>query len=195
MAVFRTLVSLMFLSTFLQIAVASASTSDSLKAYKKFIKDECNSTTYPVVCYKSLSPYASKIKRNRVTLTKLSIHVALKAAKSAKSTLTRLSKGKLSHGESSVVGDCRENIEDTLDLLQQSAEGLAHLNGASTADERFQWDSIKTWVSASITDESTCIDEFDEIKVRASLQNKIKTTVYNVSWLISNSLALVNRLY
>ncbi|XP_014493693.1 pectinesterase inhibitor 4 [Vigna radiata var. radiata] len=194
MALFRTLLSVIFLSTFLQLP-ASTSTTDSLKPYKNFIKDKCNSTTYAALCYKSLSPYASKIKRNRVTLTKLSIHVALKAAKSAKSTLTKFSKMKLSHGESSVIADCRENIEDTLDLLEQSAQGLAHLNGASTADERFQWDSIKTWVSASITDESTCIDEFDEIKVRSSLRNKIKTTVYNVSSLISNALALVNRLY
>ncbi|BAT91349.1 hypothetical protein LR48_Vigan08g212500 [Vigna angularis] len=194
MALFRTLLSVVFLSTFLRSA-ASTNTTDSLKPYKKFIKDQCNSTTNAALCYNSLSPYASKIKRNRLTLTKLSIHVALKAAKSANSTLTRLSKVKLSHGESSVIADCRENIADTLDLLQQSAQALAHLNGASTADERFQWDSIKTWLSASITDESTCIDEFDEIKVRSSLRNMIKTTVFNVSSLISNALALVNRLF
>ncbi|KAK7341068.1 hypothetical protein VNO80_23992 [Phaseolus coccineus] len=193
-ALFRTLASLLFLSTFLQLA-QSTTTTDSLKAYKKFIKDQCNSTAYPIVCYKSLSPYASKIKRNHITLTRLSINVALKEAKSAKSTLKKLSKGKLSDGETSVIADCRENIEDTLDLLQQSVDGLAHLNGNSTADERFQWDNIKTWVSGSITDESTCTDEFDEIQVRSSLQNKIKTTIYNVSSLISIALAFVNTLF
>ncbi|RDY06244.1 hypothetical protein CR513_09815, partial [Mucuna pruriens] len=160
-------------------ASKSTTTTDSLKAYKKFIKDQCNSTTYPNVCYKSLSPYASKIKRNRVTLTKISIHVALKAAKSAYSTLTKVSKskGKLTHGETLVIADCRENVEDTLDLLEQSADGLANLNGTSTNDEKFQWDTIKTWMSAAITDESTCTDEFQEIQVRPSLQKKIKTTV------------------
>lgn len=146
-------------------------------------------------CYKALSPYASKIKRNHVTLTKLSINVALKEAKIAKSTLKKLSKGKLSDGETSVIDDCRENIDDTLDLLQQSSDALAHLNGNSTADERFQWDNIKTWVSGSITDESTCIDEFDEIQVRSSLQKKIKTTIYDVSSLISIALAFVNTLF
>ncbi|ESW03328.1 hypothetical protein PHAVU_011G005100 [Phaseolus vulgaris] len=194
MALFRTLLSLLFLSTFLQLA-QSTTTNDSLKTYKKFIKDQCNATTYPMECYKALSPYASKIKRNHVTLTKLSINVALKEAKIAKSTLKKLSKGKLSDGETSVIDDCRENIDDTLDLLQQSSDALAHLNGNSTADERFQWDNIKTWVSGSITDESTCIDEFDEIQVRSSLQKKIKTTIYDVSSLISIALAFVNTLF
>lgn len=121
--------------------------------------------------------------------------MALKAAKIAKSTFTKLSKAKLSHAESSVIADCKENINDTLDLLQEAADELAHLKGASTPVEKFQWDSIKTWVSASITDESTCTDELAEMKVRLSLQNKIKTTVYNVSGLISNALVFVNRLY
>ncbi|RZB93474.1 pectinesterase inhibitor 4-like [Glycine soja] len=195
--VFRILVTVLLILTFVQLAASASTATDSLKAYKKFIKDKCNSTTYPKVCYKSLYPYASQIKRNSVTLTKLSIHVALKAAKSANSTLTKLSnsKGKLTHGETSVIADCRENIDETLDMLEQSAEGLAHLNGASTADEKFQWDSIKTWMSAAITDEGTCTDEFDEIQVRPSLQENIKTTVFNVSWLTTNALALVNRLY
>ncbi|TKY68020.1 21 kDa protein [Spatholobus suberectus] len=193
---FRILLSLLFISTFLQLAAKSTTTTDSLKAYKKFIKDQCNSTTYPNVCYKSLSPYTSKIKTNRVTLTKVSIYVALKAAKSASSTLTKLSnsKGKLTHGETLVIADCRENIEDAVDLLEQSADGLAHLNGTTTSHDKFQWDNIKTWMSAAITDETTCTDEFDEIQVRPSLQKKIKTSVDNVHWLNSNALAFVNRL-
>lgn len=123
--------------------------------------------------------------------------MALKAAKSASSTLKKLSnsKGKLTHEETLVIADCRENIDDTVDLLGQSVDGLAHLNGTSTSDQKFQWDSIKTWMSAAITDEGTCIDEFDEMEVRPSLQKKIKTRVYNVAWLNSNALSFVNRLY
>ena len=59
----------------------------------------------------------------------MSIYVALKAAKIAYSTLTKLSKskGKLTHGEASVIADCRENIDETLDLLSQSSDELANL--------------------------------------------------------------------
>ncbi|XP_020215371.1 21 kDa protein [Cajanus cajan] len=197
-ALVRILLSLVFISAFLQLtscASKSNPTTDSTKVYKKFIKDQCNSTTYPNVCYKSLSPYASTIKRNRVTLTKMSIHVALKAAKIASNTLKKVSKTKgLTYGETSVIADCRENVDDTVDLLGQSADELAHLNGTSI-DQKYQWDNIKTWMSAAITDESTCTDEFDEIQVRPSLQKTIKTSVYNVSWLNSNALAFVNKLY
>lgn len=93
-----------------------------------------------------------------------------------------------------MIADCRENIGDTLDLLEQSADGLVHLNGTSSNDERFQWDSIKTWMSAALTDESTCTDELEEMEVRSSIQKKIRTCVGSLAWMNSNALALVNRL-
>ncbi|CAL0329443.1 unnamed protein product [Lupinus luteus] len=186
------------MSTLVQIASASNSTSTHgmNNSYKRFIKVKCNSTTYPTYCYKSLSPYASTIKTNTLTLTKISIHVALKAAKNVSSTLKRVSKakGRLSHAETALIGDCKENIGDTVDLLQQSADGLKDLNGTSTYEERFEWDTIKTWMSASITDVGTCTDEFDELKVRASIQKKIKPAIAHVAWLNSIALALVNTL-
>ncbi|MCA2146191.1 hypothetical protein LDJ78_25160, partial [Citrobacter portucalensis] len=37
----------------------------------------------------------------------------------------------------------------------------------------FQIDSIKTWVSAAITDGTTCTDELEEGKVRESLKNSL----------------------
>ncbi|KAK7312077.1 hypothetical protein VNO77_35642 [Canavalia gladiata] len=197
--VFKILVPLLFISILVHAASSSASntttTNNSLKAYKKFIKDKCSSTTYPKVCYKSLSPYASKIKRNSVTLTRMSVNVALKSAKNAYSTLTKVSKGKLTHGETLVIADCRENMDDTVDLLKQSVDSLVHLNGTVTDYDKFQWDTIKTWMSAAITYESTCTDEFDEIEVRPSLQKIIKTRVSNVAWMNSVALFFVNNLY
>ncbi|KAF1898856.1 hypothetical protein Lal_00018976 [Lupinus albus] len=179
----------------MHIASASNSTSTN-NTYKRFIKVKCNSTTYPSYCYKFLSPYASTIKTNTVTLTKISVHVALKAAKNASSTLKRLSKGKgrLSDAERELISDCKENVGDAVDLLQQSVDGLKYLNGTRTYEERFEWDTIKTWMSASITDEGTCTDEFDELKVRASIQNIIKRVLLHVACLNSIALALVNSL-
>ncbi|KAK7258239.1 hypothetical protein RIF29_32802 [Crotalaria pallida] len=196
-----TTLSLIFISTLLHIASSASdstsSTSVALKTYKNFIRVKCNSTTYPSYCYKSLSPYASTIKTNTLILTKTSVKVALKLAKSASSTLKKLSKakGNLTHAETEVIADCKDNVGDTVELLQQSADGLKNLNGVSTNEERFQWDTVKTYMSAAITDEGTCLDEFDELKVRASLQKKIKPTVAHVAWMDSVALALVNRLY
>ncbi|KAK7263841.1 hypothetical protein RJT34_31438 [Clitoria ternatea] len=193
---FRIFLSLLFISVFV-VHASKSTTTNSLKVYKSFIKMQCNSTTYPNACYKSLSPYASTVKTNRVTLTKMAVNVALKAARIAYSTLTNVAnsnKGKLTQGETSVFADCRENIDDTVDLLKQSVDGLVHLNGTRSIDERFLWDTIKTWMSAAITDESTCTDELGEIHVRPLLHKLIQTTVSNVARINSNALALVNRL-
>ncbi|GAU44301.1 hypothetical protein TSUD_267960 [Trifolium subterraneum] len=178
---FKIIFSILFISTLIH-STTSTSTSNSTKnststIYKKFLKTQCNSTTYPNVCYKSLSPYTSKIKTNPLTLTKISIYLALKSARSASSTLKRLSSKKLTHAETLVIADCSENVEDTVDSLEDSADGLVHLNGTTTSDERFQWDTIKTWMSSAITDEGTCTDEFDEMEVRSSIKKMIKTSV------------------
>ncbi|KAE9593213.1 hypothetical protein Lal_00029278 [Lupinus albus] len=186
---------LIFISTLPHTSSASTSTN-VLNSYKKFIKVKCNSTTYSNVCYKSLSPYASKIKTNTFTLTKTSVYLALNATKTAYVTLNKLSKskGNLTHAETEVIADCKYNIRDAVDLLQQSADGLEDLNDITTDEERYRWDDIKTWMSASITDESTCTDESDEMEVQPSLQKKIKRIVANVAQKNSIALALVNNL-
>lgn len=188
------IISLLFI-VHAESALPYSSNSIKTTTYKKFVKNECNSTTYPKVCYKSLSPYASKIQTNRLTLAKVATYLSLKSARSASNTLAKLSRSKkLTHAETLVIADCRENIGDTLELLEQSADGLVHLNGTSSNDERFQWDSIKTWMSAALTDESTCTDELEEMEVRSSIQKKIRTCVGSLAWMNSNALALVNRL-
>ncbi|MED6167271.1 hypothetical protein PIB30_001167 [Stylosanthes scabra] len=196
----RLLVSIVLISTLVHTSSSSSystsnSTKKSITTYKKFIKNECNSTTYPKFCYKYLSHYASQVKTNPVTLTKVAVNVSVLVAESTLRTLTKLSKLKsLTHAETEVLADCRDNVDDTVDWLQQSADDLAGLNGTSTPVERFTWDSIKTWMSAAITDEYTCTDGSDELKIRASLKKKIQSTIANVAWMNSNALALVNRL-
>ncbi|CAJ2653159.1 unnamed protein product [Trifolium pratense] len=48
--------------------------------------------------------------------------------------------------------------------------------------------------SATITNEGTCTDEFDEMEVRSSIKKMIKTSVGNLLYMTSNALAFVNRL-
>ena len=181
----------------LQVAFASntTSTTTSLKTYKAYIKNACNSTTYPKFCYHSLSPYASKIKKNSIKLTKISISLAVKVSRNSSSTLRKLSKLKgLMDSEYAVVRVCRENIDDTVDELKKCLIAVKGLNGTSTGDEKFQWSNIKTWMSAAITNEGTCTDESDEMQVRTVLQRKIKTSVANIATMTSVALALVNKL-
>lgn len=169
-------------------------TSTSTKTYKSFIKQYCNSTSNPKICIKSLSPYASIIKTDPLTLTKISIFVAFKATNKASSVLEKLSKRKdLSHGESQVIKDCLENMNYACGEVSDSAKAIKYLNGTSSPKDKFQWANIRTWMSAAITDDSTCTDGFDDATVRNSLQKKIKNVVTNANGLISEALSLVNK--
>ncbi|KAL6321899.1 hypothetical protein AAG906_035608 [Vitis piasezkii] len=79
---------------------SSANTSTtSLTISKQFIKTSCNSTTYPGVCYKSLSSYAAKVQTSPLKLA----NVALT--------------------------DCVEDFGDCIDELQQSLQEFKSLGG------------------------------------------------------------------
>ncbi|KAL6131871.1 hypothetical protein ACLB2K_070244 [Fragaria x ananassa] len=140
----------------------TTATSSSSRTYKTYVKTACNSTTYPQICYKSLSSYATSIKSNPQKLCSYALSVTLKAAKTSASTVSKLAKKKgITKVEAGVVGACIETIKDSVDELKQSVTAMKNLGGA---DIQYQLDNIKTWVSASLTDEDTCTDAFDEQK-------------------------------
>ncbi|KAG2711096.1 hypothetical protein I3760_04G061200 [Carya illinoinensis] len=177
------------------LAATSASSSVSTKSYTTYIQTACNSTTYPLVCYSSLSPYASKIKGNPQKLCITALSVAAKAARNASSTISKLSKQKgLTRSEAAVIKDCIENVKDSIDELKQSLNEMGHL-GAGGSDVQFQISNIKTWVSAAITDVSTCTDGLEEQKVSATVKNKITRSILNVDRPTSNALSLINSHY
>ncbi|XP_034711536.1 pectinesterase inhibitor 4-like [Vitis riparia] len=173
---------------------SSANTSTtSLTISKQFIKTSCNSTTYPRVCYKSLSSYASKVKTSPLKLANVALTVSLKAARNASSTITLLLERKgMTRMETSIVKDCVENFGDCIDELQQSLQEFKSLGGGKNV--AFQMANIKTWVSAALTDEYTCSDGFEGQKVSSSLQQQIKNYISNVAKITSNALALINNL-
>jgi pectinesterase inhibitor-like protein len=187
---------LVILLTLLPISTpptALAATSSSQITYTQNIKTACNSTLYPQLCYKSLSPYASKIKGNPQRLCKTALSIALQAARNASSTVSNVQKQKtLTRYEASVIKDCVVNIKDSIDELKQSLKAMPLLSGS---DKEFQMSNIKTWVSAALTDDNTCMDELDGgQKISAAVKNKIRNSVLIVARLTSNALALINTL-
>ncbi|EEF51535.1 pectinesterase inhibitor 4 [Ricinus communis] len=192
-------VSTLFLITFLvfisntQNSLAITTTKTSKTTYKNYLKTACNSTTYPKICYNTLSPYTSTIQTNDLKLCNAALTITLKAASNTSAMVKSLSKQKgLSKGEVAVIKDCQYEIEDSVDELKQSLKALKNLKGS--ADMEFQIDNIKTWISAAITDENTCTDGFEGMKVSSKVKSKIKKSIVNVNRLTSNALALINKL-
>lgn len=186
---------LTFLFTLLLLIImmsTTMATTSSSQTYKTYVKTACNSTTYPQICYKSLSSYASSIKSNPQKLCNYALSVTLKAARNASSTVSKLSKKKgLTQAEAGVVKDCIENIKDSVDELKQSVSTMTNLGGA---DIQYQLDDIKTWVSASLTDDDTCTEGFDEQKVSTTVKNTINKSIVTVARLASNALSLIDSL-
>ncbi|KAL5569974.1 hypothetical protein UlMin_026549 [Ulmus minor] len=175
---------LLFIST-VQTSSSSFSEND-----KSFVKKACNSTLYSKDCYKYISPYASKIKSNQLTLCKTSLYVAYKAARSASSAASKLSKTKgLTETEQQVVQDCVENLKDSVYELKQSWDSMSHFDNTTNSEAL---DDIKTWASAALTDETTCTDEFDEMNINPTAGKKLRQSINKVDKCISMALSFVD---
>ncbi|XP_027333785.1 pectinesterase inhibitor 4-like [Abrus precatorius] len=169
---------------------SACNNSSSTQTYRNYIKASCNSTTYPSICYRTLSPYALKIEANPLKLCNVCLSLALKAAHSASSTISKILKSNnLTSIEEQVVQDCFGDVKDSIGELKDSLDTMGHLTGT---DRNFQISNIKTWVSASITNEETCSDEFDEMNVNATLRDKIRNIVLDVARKTSNALYFIN---
>ncbi|KAF5450687.1 hypothetical protein F2P56_031017 [Juglans regia] len=189
--VFMMLLTLLFMLT-LQAVLATTNTSQT---YENYIITSCNSTTYPQLCYTSLSPYASKIKANPKKLCKTSLSLGLEAAQNASSIVSKQlikQKGSLTNSETAVIKDCIVNIKNSIDELRESLDAMDKLSGW---DKEFQMSNIKTWVSAALTDENTCLDGFEEgQEISEKVKNKVRKRILEVARLTSNALYLINNL-
>ncbi|XP_030473352.1 pectinesterase inhibitor 10-like [Syzygium oleosum] len=184
-------------------AITSAASSSSFYSSNdnnsNFIKTSCSTTTYPKLCNQYLSSYASVVRSNPWKLCNCALSVSLQAARNASSLATALSKQRgLTKAEAGIVADCVENLGDSIDELKQSIKAMARIGGpsSSTAKDKaeFQMANVKTWVSATITDENTCTDGSTGRKVSAGVKSQIRSSIVDVARITSNALSLINSL-
>ncbi|KAB5515900.1 hypothetical protein DKX38_026548 [Salix brachista] len=177
----------------MEISLADTNTpKNSTETYTNYLKKACNSTLYPQICFESLSSYTSTIKTNGLKLCTKALTVTLKAASNTSRLVKSLPKeGNLSKAEAGIIKDCIGEMGDSIDMLKKSLKALGSVNGSEI---EFQISNIKTWMSAAMTDETTCTDRIDERKISDEVTRKIRKTIVNISMLTSNALALINKL-
>ncbi|KAI6696215.1 hypothetical protein NL676_016334 [Syzygium grande] len=187
------------MSAITSAAAASSSSYSSNNNNSNFIKTSCSTTTYPKLCNQYLSSYASVVRSNPWKLCNCALSVSLQAASNASSLATALSKQRgLTKAEAGIVADCIENLGDSIDELKQSIKAMAQIRGpsSSTAKDKaeFQMANVKTWVSATITDENTCTDGSAGTKVSAGVKSQIRSSIVDVARITSNALSLISSL-
>ena len=126
------------------------------------------------------------------------ISASLAAARNVSFTVSDMAKsGGLKPREAAAVKDCMVTVRASVDELQRSLralKGAAAADGGKRAVVVDQMKDVQTWVSAALTDETTCMDGFADGGMDGGVKETIRDQIVKVARLISNALALVGDL-
>ncbi|GAB2227423.1 hypothetical protein Droror1_Dr00009244 [Drosera rotundifolia] len=175
---------LLLLSFLLLISLHQALPATALSpASDDFIRSCCNATLNPDLCYASLARFASSAHSDPAQLARFAIGLSLSQARyvaSFLSTLARNSHYSMDPSSASALRDCVSVFRDTAGLIKDSLVQMRELGrgyGEGYEVWRFQISNVKTWMSAAITNEDTCVDGFDEVgddgKVKADVERRV----------------------
>lgn len=158
-----------------------------------FIKTSCGVTRYPDLCYEKLSAYADTIQDNPTQLANVSLSETLKNAESTLIMVQKLlKKRKLRPREADAIKECVETMKDSVDELQKSMLAMSDLEGP---DFDMEMSNIQSWVSAALTDEDTCMDDFEENSIDGKVKDTIRSYIVTVAQLTSIALSLINSIH
>ncbi|KAL4575943.1 hypothetical protein LXL04_012030 [Taraxacum kok-saghyz] len=158
--------------------------------YTDFIKASCGTTRYADLCFKTLSPFATAVGNSEMELANVALSVSLKSAKSTSKAVRELLKGRdVSMQDGMAVADCLESMSDSVDEMRKS---MVEMKGLDGPDFEEKMGNVKTWVSAALTDEDTCMDGFEENA--GKMKETIRGYILNVAQLTSNALALITNI-
>ncbi|OAY59963.1 21 kDa protein-like [Manihot esculenta] len=166
------------------------STLTNSSSATQYIRTSCSNTTYPRLCYHSLSIYASEIKTNPKSLANTALNITLRATKSTSRLMKKMSRiHGLNPREAAAVADCVEVVGDSVYELQRSIGEMGHARGSNF----FQvMADVQTWVSAALTDDNTCMDEFAGDSMNGNVKALARRHLVKIAHLTSNALALIN---
>ncbi|KFK32788.1 hypothetical protein AALP_AA6G288400 [Arabis alpina] len=191
---------LLFLPLLSQSAIAKPSPTSSSSPNPSnsinFIVSSCRTTRYTTLCIKCLAPFAGKIRHNENRLAQTALAVTLFRVQSTTVYVAKLTRvSGIKRREYLAVKDCIENLGDGLEMLAQSMRELKQVGRSRRGQDEFLWrlSNVETWVSAALTDETTCLDGFDGKAMDGEVKSAIRRRVVHVARVTSNALALVNR--
>ncbi|KAK0580515.1 hypothetical protein LWI29_002857 [Acer saccharum] len=164
---------------------------------RAYLEASCRSTRYPALCVQCLSGYVNKTGlQSPQQLAQLALSVSLNKAIYTRAYLLKVAKElkKIKAKEYQMVQDCTEQINSGIDQLSQSIEELRRLNQEEAFSDQSFWhiSNVETWVSAALTDATTCVDQFP-VRNMSKLKATIKGKVLNMVQVTSNALALFHQ--
>ncbi|KAE8677431.1 ARM repeat superfamily protein, D,CHO [Hibiscus syriacus] len=163
---------------------------------RTFIEASCRSTSYPALCIKCLTGHINSTTPNLQQLARTALTMSLYRARYTRSYLVNVAKDlrAMKSKEYRLVRDCLLQIDDSVNQLSQSIRELQRLDPKAKMTDDIFWhiDNVDSWVSAALTDASSCVDEFPGHRM-SKMKATIKSKVLNVAQLTSNALALFHQ--
>ncbi|CAA6653948.1 unnamed protein product [Spirodela intermedia] len=159
--------------------IAAATTSKSIEAM-------CAVTDYRNECEKSLraalggNGTAVSIKE----MVKAAVQVTLEASRTAAEQAAGVVNGTVDGRQKAALADCKQLLQDAVDELQDIFSGVDLSAGGNLTARS---DDVKTWLSAVISYQQTCLDGVDHPELKA----QVEKIIADAAALTSNALAIV----
>ncbi|KAK6924993.1 Pectinesterase inhibitor domain [Dillenia turbinata] len=168
---------------------SSSSSSSVSTTASNSIKSLCNSTLYPDSCFSSISSF-NDLPPNPSPqfIFKLSLRVAVDEL--SKNTISKVNAG--AGSEAGAVKECKELLDDSLSQLNKT---VMVMNGCDEekVDDAMKVSDMKTWMSAALTDQETCLDGLEETNSNAL--EEVKSAMKMSKEYVSNCLAIAAEIF
>ncbi|XP_073300164.1 pectinesterase-like [Primulina huaijiensis] len=161
----------------------AASSAPTISASTKAVQAICNPTDYKETCEQSLSGANTTDPKE---LIKLAFNYAVKNIGEVIQNSTLLKDAAADERTKGALDTCQDLLHTSIEDLQRSFEKFSEFD-VSNLNEYVE--DVKTWLSASITYQETCIDGFQN--TTGDTAEKMKKLLKTASELSSNGLAMV----
>lgn len=153
-----------------------------------YINKSCDTTLYPKLCNKTLSKYAERVDSSPKLLAMTALAATFNATQATSKVLRNLRRSRaVKPGESAALMECVEVVGDAVYELHRA---MNELNHSRRGPEFYrQMDDVQTWVSAALTDDDTCMDDFTTV---GRIRILVRGFVVTVARLTSIALTFIN---
>lgn len=161
------------------------------------LKAVCSVTQYPASCFSSISALEMGNTTDPEVLFKLSLRVAMNELSKLKDYPDKLIQSIKDTTLQDALKVCATVFDDAVDRLNDSISSMAVGEGEQILSLA-KMNDLKTWLSATITDQETCLDALQELNTtkhfNQTLVDQVKTATENSTEFVSNSLAIVAKI-
>lgn len=151
----------------------------------------CADTPYPDLCVSTLTTIPQLTTKSLPQIIIATINHTAPMVESSGAACASFLRSRLA----SYDARQRAALSDCLDLFDQTMSDFHEATACLEKHPTSSLDKLKTVLSAAITNQYSCLDGFAYVNDSRSLRPRIEGELFNISHLVSNSLALAKKIH